>query len=123
MDFEFFDACFYIPNTNIKNFKIMTTTISTSSKNQFSKIRKYLTNKRIFFTPSLNNGVYALTIFDLSSIETTSLLNKMTKHFHLSTEPMQFAQSILAGVIQNFPREGSDSPDSNRPPPCLALRL
>ena len=72
----------------------MTTTISTSSKNQFSKIRKYLTNKRIFFTPSLNNGVYALTIFDLSSIETTSLLNKMTKHFHLSPkqqEPMALA--------------------------------
>ena len=60
---EFFIVCDYIPNTNIKNFKIMTTTISTSSKNQFSKIRKYLTNKRIFFTPSLNNGVYALTIF------------------------------------------------------------
>ena len=73
---------------------MMTTTISTSSKNQFSKIRKYLTNKRIFFTPSLNNGVYALTIFDLSSIETTSLLNKMTKHFHLSTkqqEPLALA--------------------------------
>ena len=71
----------------------MTTTISTSSKNQFSKIRKYLTNKRIFFTPSLNNGVYALTIFDLSSIETTSLLNKMTKHFHLTMqrEPLALA--------------------------------
>ena len=94
MDFEFFDACFYIPNTNIKNFKIMTTTISTSSKNQFSKIRKYLTNKRIFFTPSLNNGVYALTIFELTNNEIDSLINKMTKHFHLSPkqqEPMALA--------------------------------
>ena len=50
----------------------MATTIRTSSKNYFTKIQKYLYNKRIFFTPSLNDGVYALTIFDLSSIETTS---------------------------------------------------
>ena len=72
----------------------MTTTISTGSKNQFTKIRKYLTNKRIFFTPSFNNGVYALTIFDLTNIETNSLITKMTKHFHLSPkqqEPMALA--------------------------------
>jgi hypothetical protein len=61
----------------------MATTIRTSSKNYFNKIQKYLNNKRVFFTPSLNLGVYALTIFDLSSVETTSLLNKMTKYFHL----------------------------------------
>ena len=72
----------------------MTTTIKTSSKNYFNKIRKYLTNKRIFFTPSLNNGVYALTIFDLSSIETNSLIAKMTKHFHLS--PIQQELQALA---------------------------
>lgn len=71
----------------------MTTTIKTSSKNYFNKIQKYLTNKRIFFTPSLNNGVYALTIFDLSSIETNSLIAKMTKHFHLTNqqEPLALA--------------------------------
>lgn len=71
----------------------MTTTIKTSSKNYFNKIQKYLTNKRIFFTPSLNLGVYSLTIFDLTNAETTSLLNKMTKHFHLTKqqEPMTLA--------------------------------
>ena len=71
----------------------MTTTIRTSSKNPFTKIRKYLTNKRVFFTPSLNNGVYALTIFDLTSIETNSLIAKMTKHFHLTKqlEPLALA--------------------------------
>ena len=72
----------------------MTTTISTSSKNQFTKIRKYLTNKRIFFTPSLNNGVYVLTIFELTNIEIDSLITKMTKHFLLSPkrqEPMALA--------------------------------
>ena len=62
----------------------MATTIKTSSKNYFNKIQKYLNNKRVFFTPSLNLGVYALTIFDLSSSQTTSLIQKMTKHFHLS---------------------------------------
>ena len=55
----------------------MATTIRTSSKNYFTKIQKYLTNKKIFFTPSLNDGIYALTIFDLTTIETNSLiLNK-----------------------------------------------
>ena len=62
----------------------MTTTIRTSSKNYFNKIQKYLNNKRLFFTPSINNGVYTLTIFDLSPSQTTSLIQKMTKHFHLS---------------------------------------
>ena len=64
--------------------KDMTTTIKTSSKNYFNKIQKYLNNKRLFFTPSLNDGIYALTIFDLTTTETNSLIQKMTKHFHLS---------------------------------------
>ena len=72
----------------------MTTTIRTNSKNYFIKIQKYITNKRVFFTPSIENGVYALTIFDLDSFETNALLNKMTKHFHLSPkqqEPLALA--------------------------------
>ena len=71
----------------------MATTIRTSSKNYFTKIQKYLYNKRIFFTPSLNDGVYVLTIFDLTNVESTSLLNKMTKHFHLTMqrEPLALA--------------------------------
>jgi hypothetical protein len=73
----------------------MTTTVRTSSKNYFNKIQKYLNNKRLFFTPSINNGVYTLTIFDLTTIETNSLIQKMTKHFHLSPlsqqEPLAFA--------------------------------
>ncbi len=72
----------------------MATTISTRSKNYFNKIQKYLNNKRIFFTPSLINGVYALTIFDLSTSQTDALIQKMTKHFHLTSkqlEPMALA--------------------------------
>ena len=72
----------------------MTTTIKTSSKNYFNKIQKYLTNKRIFFTPSFNNGVYALTIFELTNIEIDSHITKMTKHFHLS--PIQQELQALA---------------------------
>ena len=64
----------------------MATTIKTSSKNYFNKIQKYLNNKRVFFTPSIENEVYTLTIFDLSSIETNSLIAKMTKHFHLTNQ-------------------------------------
>ena len=72
----------------------MVTTIRTSSKKYFNKIQKYLYNKRFFFTPSLNDGIYALTIFDLTTIETNSLIQKMTKHFHLShkqQEPLALA--------------------------------
>jgi hypothetical protein len=72
----------------------MATTIRTSSKNYFNKIQKYLNNKRVFFTPSLNLGVYALTIFDLNQDQTNSLISKMTKHFHLS--PMQQEPLALA---------------------------
>ena len=85
--------CLYIGHKRLK-FKIMTTTIKTSSKNYFNKIQKYLTNKRIFFTPSFNNGVYALTIFELTNIEIDSLITKMTKHFHLS--PIQQELQALA---------------------------
>ncbi len=72
----------------------MTTTIRTSSKNYFNKIHKYLTNKRVFFTSSVENGVYALTIFELTNIEIDSLITKMTIHFHLSPkqqEPLALA--------------------------------
>ena len=80
----------------------MATTIKTSSKNYFNKIQKYLHNKRVFFTPSLNLGVYALTIFDLSEVETTSLLNKMTKHFHLTKqqEPLVGDCKIMIKILQ-----------------------
>ena len=72
----------------------MATTIKTSSKNYFNKIQKYLKNKRLFFTSSLNDGIYALTIFALTTTETNSLIQKMTKHFHLSPkqqEPLALA--------------------------------
>ena len=69
----------------------MTTTIRTSSQNYFTKIQKYLKNKRVFFVSSLNNGAYTLTIFDLSDVETSSLINKMTKHFHLTNRQESLA--------------------------------
>ena len=74
----------------------MATTIRTSSKKYFNKIQKYLYNKRFFFTPSFNDGIYALTIFDLSSSQTTSLIQKMTKHFHLSALSQQEPNLALA---------------------------
>ena len=64
----------------------MTTTSRTSSKNYFTKIKKYLTNKKVFFVLSNNSENYTLTIFDLSSIETTTLINKMTKHINLTKQ-------------------------------------
>ena len=69
----------------------MTTTIRTSSQSYFTKIQKYLKRERVFFASSFNNEVYTFTIFDLSSIETTSLINKMTKHFHLTNRQESLA--------------------------------
>ena len=93
-DFRIFSRmCLYYARQTKKS-KDMATTIKTSSKNYFNKIQKYLNNKRVFFTPSLNLGVYALTIFDLNQDQTTSLISKMTKHFHLSPkqqEPLALA--------------------------------
>ena len=70
------------------------TTITTCSENLFSKIQKYLKNKRVCFTTSQGNEAYALTIFDLSGNDATSLINKMMKHLHLipkQQEPMALA--------------------------------
>ena len=82
----------------------MTTTIRTSSENYFNQIKKYLrstcgrlqgkNNKKVIFTPSINLNGYALTIFGLNEFETTSLISKMTRHFHLTNkqqEPMALA--------------------------------
>ena len=62
----------------------MVTTIRTSSMNCFTKIRKYLGNKRVLFIASADNGIYTLAIYNLTDTETTSLISKMTKHFHLT---------------------------------------
>ena len=73
----------------------MTTTIRTTSKTQFSKIQKYINNKKIFSTLALNNGVYSITLFDLTTSQTNELIQKMTRHFHLTSksqsEPMALA--------------------------------
>ena len=64
----------------------MSTTIKTTSRNQFEKILTYINNKRIFFTTNFENGIYSLTLFNLESFETNSLIQKMTKHFHLTKQ-------------------------------------
>ena len=83
------------------------TTISTSSENLFSKIQKYLKNKRVGFTSSLSNEAYALTIFDLSDSETTTLIQKMTKHFHLihrQQEPLALAAEFILTQLPQVER-------------------
>lgn len=61
-----------------------TTIIRTSSKNQFTKIQKYLKNKRIVFTPCVENQPFSLTLFGLTSDETNLLIQHLTRHFHLA---------------------------------------
>lgn len=69
----------------------MSTVIRTNSKNYSERIKNYLKNKRLCFTTSsLTNGTYTLTIYDLLSSQTDSLIQKMTKHFHLSLYQQEF---------------------------------
>ena len=74
-------------------FKIMTTTIRTSSKNHFKKYLTYFKNQKVYFTSSIKNEVYAITIYGLTSLQTNSLIQRFTKHFRLikQQEPMALA--------------------------------
>ncbi len=82
----------------------MATTISTISRSYFNKIQKYLNNKKLCFTSTINrsalplgsskNGVYTLIIFNLDEVTTHYLIQKMTRHFRLTSkqlEPMALA--------------------------------
>ena len=65
------------------------TTIRTSSQNQFNKIRKYINNKRIANVANLSNGLYTITLLDLSSHEVDTLIQKMTRYFHLTPKQQE----------------------------------
>ena len=71
-----------------------TTIIRTSSKNQFTKIQKYLKNRKVRFVSCPKNQSFALTLFGLTSDETNLLIQRMTRHFHLS--PLHSAHFALA---------------------------
>lgn len=71
-----------------------TTIIRTSSKNQFTKIQKYLKNRRVRFVSCPENQSFSLTLFGLTSDETNLLIQRMTRHFHLS--PLHSAHLALA---------------------------
>ena len=71
-----------------------TTIIRTSSKNQFTKIQKYLKNRRVSFVSCPENQSFSLTLFGLTSDETNLLIQRMTRHFHLS--PLHSAHLALA---------------------------
>ena len=74
----------------------MNTTIRTSSLNYFTKIQNYLSNKRVHFTYSFDNGEYALTIFNLSASQTDELIQRMTKHFRLAPKAQQGPLALAA---------------------------
>ena len=65
------------------------TTIRTNSQNQFNKIRKYINNKRISNVANLSNGLYTITLLDLTSHEVDTLIQKMTSHFHLTPKQQE----------------------------------
>ena len=71
-----------------------TTIIRTSSKNQFTKIQKYLKNRSVRFVSCPENQSFSLTLFGLTYDETNLLIQRMTRHFHLS--PLHSAHLALA---------------------------
>jgi len=74
----------------------MNITISTTSQNYFTKIQKYLNQKKVVFATSPDNGVYALTIFNPSSIKITPLLNRMVKDLHLTLKSQREPLALAA---------------------------
>ena len=74
----------------------MSTTIRTSSLNYFTKIQNYLSNKKVHFTYSFDNGEYALSIFNLSASQTDVLIQKMIKHFRLAAKAQQESLALAA---------------------------
>ena len=71
----------------------MATKITTASTKSFAKIKSFLKREKVFFSSSLNNGVYTLFVFDLSNIETTTLINKMTKRLHFTKQQEPLARA------------------------------
>ena len=71
----------------------MATTIKTSSGNHFKKYLTYFKNQKVYFTSSIKNEVYAITIYGLTSLQTNSLIQRFTKHFRLTKQqaPMALA--------------------------------
>ncbi len=61
----------------------MSTTIKTPSERLFSKYCNYFSNKRLFFTSSIEEGVYSITLFDLDKMETDQLIHQFVRHFRL----------------------------------------
>ncbi len=59
------------------------TNIKTSSLRLFNKIHKYIHNKRIHSTVSFENGMYVISLFELSDFETDLLISKMTAYLRL----------------------------------------
>ena len=67
-------------NLNNKKPHIMSTTISTTSKNFFLSIKKYLFDNGIFYSYSAENERYTLNILGLTSQESKELLTKFLIH-------------------------------------------
>ena len=71
----------------------MATRITTVSTKSFAKIKSFLKRGKVFFTSSLNNGVYTFFVFDLTNIQTTTLINKMTKRLHFTKQQEPLARA------------------------------
>ena len=71
-----------------------TTVIRTSSKNQFTKIQKFLKSRKVVFTSCVENQSFSLTLFGLTSDETNRLIERMTRYLHLT--PHQPSHLALA---------------------------
>ena len=71
----------------------MATKITTASTKSFAKIKSFLKREKVFFTSSLNNGVYTFFVFNLTNIETTTLINKMTQRLHFTKQQESLARA------------------------------
>ena len=57
----------------------MSTTIRTTSEKQMDQIRRFAKKNKIYNTITLENGVYTITLFGLTSSETEKFIKAFTK--------------------------------------------
>ena len=74
---------------------ISTVFCNTSSTTLFNKFLTYFQNKNLRFTidHTLNNTHHSITLYDLTSNQSSSIISLFTKHFHLTNrqEPLALA--------------------------------
>jgi hypothetical protein len=73
----------------------MSTTIKTSSEKQMDQIRRFTKKNKTYYTITLENGIYTITLFGLTISESEKFIKDFIKINHL-TKMQQKPQTLVA---------------------------